>query len=252
MHVQVKGAQVTFLTKDADQLAALGPISFEIPSGQFVAIVGTSGSGKTTLIRALAGLQALARGQVIVGQQAVHAPDDRIGIMFQDATLMPWRTVYQNIALPLDLLNISPAEKQQRIAKVLPLIGLEPFAAAYPHELSGGMAQRVALGRLLVQQAQVVLLDEPFGALDAITREKISFDLLKIWRIYQQTVLMITHDIGEAILLADRVLALSPRPGQLLADIHIPLERPRYQAMTYEAEFVALTQQLRTILHKAM
>lgn len=251
MQVAVDKVSISFPKQEGKQLAALGPVTFDVASASFVAILGPSGCGKSTLIRAIAGLQAISFGTITVGTQSITEPHQDVGIMFQDATLMPWRTVYENIALPLEIEDKSNIQKLEQVNSVLPLLGLSEFKDAYPSELSGGMAQRVALGRVLVQQPNVLLLDEPFGALDAMTREKISFDLLKIWSDYQQTILMVTHDINEAVLLADRVIVLSKRPGRIIADIDILLPRPRHQEIIYTQEFVELARQVRNAIDRA-
>ncbi|PJF21816.1 MAG: hypothetical protein CUN56_09145 [Phototrophicales bacterium] len=226
-------------------LRALGPVSIQIQAGQFVAIVGPSGCGKSTLIRVLAGLQAASFGEARLGEQIIRQPSMRVGMMFQSANLMPWRTVMDNIALPLELAGISSIERQAAVYDLLPLLNLEDFAKAYPDELSGGMAQRVALGRVLIQKPDVLLLDEPFGALDAMTREQISLDLLAMWARDRQTAVMVTHDIHEAVLLSDRVLVMSPRPGQIVEDIAVDLPRPRHIEQTYDTEFAYLAQTIR-------
>jgi NitT/TauT family transport system ATP-binding protein len=158
---------------------------------------------------------------------------------------MPWRTVYSNLSLPLDLAHIPAEEKRQRIQSMLELTELENFAHSYPAELSGGMAQRVAIGRALIHYPEVLLLDEPFGALDALTREQMSEELLRIWARYRKTVLMVTHSISEAVLLSDRVLVMSPRPGRIVDDIEIPLLRPRSLDQMHQPNFVALSEQVR-------
>ncbi len=164
---------------------------------------------------------------------------------------MPWRTVYGNLALPLELAGLPSTEREERTTAMLELTGLNGFADAYPSELSGGMAQRVAIGRALIHYPEVLLLDEPFGALDALTREQMSEELLRIWLKYRKTVFMVTHSIPEAVLLADRVLVMSPRPGSLIADVMIPLPRPRSLDLLHQPAFVALTEQLRRHIHTA-
>ena len=168
--------------------------------------------------------------------------------MFQDANLMPWRTVIDNIALPLELAGVGKARRHEAVYELLPQLQLQDFALSYPAELSGGMAQRVALGRVIVQGPRALLLDEPFGALDAMTREKISLELLDLWRKHRQTVVMVTHDINEAVLLADRVVVMSNRPGQLVADIAIELERPRGIDMIYREAFLRLARRVRAAI----
>ena len=251
MDIRIENVSVRFPAMDDTNLTAVGPVSFEVESGSFTALLGPSGSGKSTLIRAVAGLQSIASGEILVHQDRITEPHSSVGMMFQDATLMPWRTVHDNIGLPLEMTALSKVERDERVRDMLPLLGLDDFAEAHPGELSGGMAQRVALGRTLVQQPQVLLLDEPFGALDALTREKISFDLLRIWAEYQQTVMMVTHDINEAVLLSDRVIVLSQRPGRVIADIDVPLERPRNLEMVYTQPFIDTTKEVRQAIDRA-
>jgi ABC-type nitrate/sulfonate/bicarbonate transport system ATPase subunit len=227
-------------------LPALGPVTFSLEREEFVCLIGPSGCGKSTLIRILAGLQRPAEGEALLDGAAIIQPSRQVGIMFQDANLMPWRTVLDNIALPLELNGVPHKQRRQDALELLPRLGLDTdFVDAYPSELSGGMAQRVALGRVLIQRPDVLLLDEPFGALDALTREQISFDLMRVWAADHQTVLMVTHNIHEAILLADRILVLSPRPGQLEADIAVPLARPRHIEDAYHESFGEIAAQVR-------
>jgi len=251
MQLQIQGASVIFNEQSQDGLAALGSIFCEIEDESFVALLGPSGSGKTTLIRAIAGLQNLTTGRILANGKPITEPTPEIGLMFQDANLMPWRTVQDNIALPLELRGFSQQERMQEVARLLPGLGLEDFGESYPSELSGGMAQRVALGRVLIQHPQVLLLDEPFGALDALTRERISLDLLKLWAAEKPTVLMVTHDINEAVLLADRILVLSQRPGRIIADFEVPLERPRRLEMMYEEAFLQTAKNVREAINQA-
>lgn len=251
MHIRVDDLSVNFRIADGSTLAALGSVSCEVEAGSFVALLGPSGSGKSTLIRVVGGLQTATTGTVHVGDTLVTEPMDGVALMFQDANLMPWRTVRDNIVLPLELHGLTKDEGYHQVVSLLPLLGLQDFADAYPAELSGGMAQRVALGRVLIQQPQVLLLDEPFGALDAMTREKISFDLLRIWAREQQTVMMVTHDINEAVLMADRILVLSQRPGRIIGDITVPLERPRTLEMVYTQPFIETTRAVRSTIDRA-
>lgn len=217
---------------------ALGPVTFEIEKGTFVCLVGPSGCGKSTLIRILAGLQQASSGEALLDGVLIAQPSRQVGLMFQEANLMPWRTVVENIILPLELIGVPPQQRHTQGIELLPRLGLgADFADAYPGELSGGMAQRVALGRVLIQRPDVLLLDEPFGALDALTREQVSLDLMGVWASDHQTVVMVTHNIHEAILLADRILVFSPSPGQLTADIAVPLARPRRVEDAYHESF---------------
>lgn len=245
MQLSARSLAVTYTGPDGNDLSAFGPVTFNIESGSFVCLVGPSGCGKSTLIRALAGLQTPTRGEVLLDGTPVREPSAYIGLMFQDANLMPWRVVRDNIALPLELAGVPRAERYAIVDALLPSLGLVGFEHAYPSELSGGMAQRVALGRLLVQRPTVLLLDEPFGALDAQTREQVSMDLLAAWARERQTALMVTHDINEAVLLADRVLVMSHRPGQIVADVPVPLERPRAVSDQYTPAFAQTAQRVR-------
>lgn len=251
MNISLDKVSVQFPSPDGDILHAVESVSFEVESGSFVALLGPSGSGKSTLIRAIAGLQEIHSGHVLVDDHIITQPHEGVGMMFQDATLMPWRTVHDNIGLPLEMTDMPKSQRDMRVQKIVPLLGLAEFADAYPGELSGGMAQRVALGRALIQQPRVLLLDEPFGALDAMTREKISFDLLRIWAEFQQTVIMVTHDINEAVLLSDRVIVLSQRPGKVIADIEVPLERPRNLEMVYTQAFIETAREVRQAIDRA-
>ncbi|NDJ77027.1 MAG: ABC transporter ATP-binding protein [Chloroflexi bacterium] len=229
----------------AGDVQALANVTFRVVRESFVCLVGPSGCGKSTLLRALAGLLPPSQGQVSLDTQPVTRPQRRIGIIFQKANLMPWRTVYHNLQLPLQISGVPARERQQRTEAMLTLTGLDGFAQAYPAELSGGMAQRVALGRALIHDPEVLLMDEPFGALDALTREQMSAELLRIWSRHRKTVFMVTHSISEAVLLADRVLVMSPRPGRIVFDLEIPLARPRNLELLHQPAFVSLTEKLR-------
>jgi len=246
--LSVRNLSLVYNAPGGGLLPALGPVTFHINAGSFVSLVGPSGCGKSTLIRILAGLQKPTRGEAYLGSTPISEPSPRVGLMFQDSNLMPWRTVRDNIALPLELAGVSKNERYGAVENLLPALGLSDFGLAYPGELSGGMAQRVAIGRVLIQKPDVLLLDEPFGALDALTREQISVDLLAVWAQQRQTVLMVTHDINEAILLSDRVLVMSQRPGQIIADIPVALERPRCLEDVYNQVFGETAQQVRAAI----
>jgi len=230
-------------------LPALGPLTMTVEAGTFMCLVGPSGCGKSTLIRILAGLQRPTSGTAYLDDQPILEPAPQIGLMFQDSNLLPWRTVQDNIALPLELAGVTQAERYQTVHDLLPTLGLSEFVLAYPGELSGGMAQRVALGRVLVQQPGALLLDEPFGALDALTREQISLDLMQLRS--KQTVVMVTHNIHEAVLLADRIVVFSRRPGRIIADIPVDLERPRRLEDAYTEEFGGIARHVRAAINEA-
>ncbi|OGO49408.1 MAG: hypothetical protein A2W37_08015 [Chloroflexi bacterium RBG_16_63_12] len=226
-------------------LKALERVSLEVCPQEFVCVVGPSGCGKSTLLRLLAGLLRPTEGRVIFEGELLVAPRRRIGFVFQKANLMPWRTVLANVALPLELQSVELAEARRRAQELIELVGLSGFEQNLPRDLSGGMEQRVAIARALVHNPDVLLLDEPFGALDALTRERMGTELLRIWEARKKTVVMVTHSIPEALLLADRVLVLSPRPGQVRLALDVPLPRPRRMDMEYSAEFGALAAQVR-------
>ncbi|MFZ4828454.1 MAG: ABC transporter ATP-binding protein [Phototrophicaceae bacterium] len=246
--VTINNVSAEYPTAQGGLVKALDRLSFHIEPGEFVSLVGSSGCGKSTALRLVAGLIHPTAGFVYVDQERITKPSLRVGIMFQDSNLMPWRTVQDNIALPLELRGVSRTERYSQVETLLPILGLKGFATAYPGQLSGGMSQRVALGRLLIQQPDVMLLDEPFGALDALTRERLSMDLLRVWHAQNLTVLMVTHDINEAVLLSDRVIVLSHRPGHVKLDLPVPLARPRHPSDLYSEAFGTLVSQVRTAL----
>jgi NitT/TauT family transport system ATP-binding protein len=252
MSIALTVQQLSVILEQANggELHVLGPLSMTIPAGQFVCLVGPSGCGKSTLIRVFAGLQKPASGQAFIGGQVVDGPSPRVGMMFQQANLMPWRTVLENVVLPLELAGAAREGREARAMDLLRMLKLDGFAESYPGALSGGMAQRTALGRLLAQEPDALLLDEPFGALDAMTRERVGADLLRVWNQSYQTVLMVTHDINEAIYLADRVVVMSRRPGRIAGDFMISLPRPRQLEMLYEPEFGALAKQIRALIQE--
>lgn len=234
--LQVEKISQTYISGNRT-VRALGNISFEVAQGEFVCIVGTSGSGKSTLLRVLGGLLTPSSGHVWLAGEVVEKPPPSIGFVFQKSNLMPWRTVLENILLPLEIAGSLDAAAQARARSLLTTMGLLDFADAYPAHLSGGMAQRLALARALIQQPQLLLLDEPFGALDALTRERLNLELLYLWQHYGQTVVMVTHSIDEAVFMADRILVLGGQPGHLEAQILIDLPRPRTLDLLAEAHY---------------
>jgi NitT/TauT family transport system ATP-binding protein len=211
----------------ADGVQALADVSLTIEQGAFVAVVGASGVGKSTLLRILGGLLPPSNGRVHLAGQPPPHPDYPIGVVFQRYNLMPWRTVRDNIRLPLELQGESTAVSDPHVNELVKLVGLEGFADSYPAQLSGGMAQRVAIARALIHRPALLLLDEPFGALDALTRERMGQELLRIWDALPVTVFLVTHSIPEAVLLADEVLVMNGRPGTIATRIPITLPRPR-------------------------
>jgi NitT/TauT family transport system ATP-binding protein len=229
-------------------LHALEDISFQVYAEQFVCVLGPSGSGKTTLLRTLAGLLAPTRGEIFFGGERLAGPRHGVGLVFQKANLMPWRSALENILLPLEIQGMAQPGALANARELLELVWLQGFEAALPRDLSGGMAQRVAIARALVHDPDLLLLDEPFGSLDALTRERMGVELLRIWQARRKTVIMVTHSISEALFLADRVLVLSPRPGHLLLDLAVELPRPREDEMRYTQSFSTLARQLRAAI----
>ncbi len=229
-------------------LHALDDISFSVNPEQFVCVLGPSGCGKTTLLRVLAGLLAPTLGEVSFGDSSLQAPRHGVGMVFQKANLMPWRTVLENILLPLEIQRMPHQQALERAQALVELVGLSGFEASLPRDLSGGMAQRVAIARALVHEPDLLLLDEPFGSLDALTRERMGSELTRIWQAYRKTVVMVTHSISESLFLADRVLVLSPRPGRMCLDMTISLPRPRVEDVRYTPAFAALARQVRAAI----
>ncbi|GAB4582077.1 MAG: ABC transporter ATP-binding protein [Anaerolineales bacterium] len=242
--VVLKNLSVTFPTREGS-LEALENVGFSVFPQEFVCLLGPSGSGKSTLLRILAGLLRPTEGEVIFEGEWVIEPRPGVGLVFQNANLMPWRNVVENIALPLTLQYFPHAKALQKAQDMIELVGLRGFEQALPRDLSGGMAQRVAIARALIQDPDLLLLDEPFGSLDALTREQMRVELLRLWELRRKTVLMVTHSINEALFLADRVIVLTPRPGRVRLDLRVLLPRPRREEMVYTPEFGNLARQLR-------
>jgi NitT/TauT family transport system ATP-binding protein len=208
-------------------LLALQDINLAIDAGSFVAVVGPSGCGKSTLMRVIAGLIPASSGEIWIGDSQVCGTRRDIGVVFQSPVLFPWRTVLENVLIPVDVQRLGRAENIGRARELLSLVGLREFENSYPAELSGGMQQRVGIARALVHEPAMLLMDEPFGALDAMTREHMNVELQRLWRASAKTVLFITHSIAEAVFLADRVVVMTPRPGRVAEVLDIALPRPR-------------------------
>src|SRR6185503_12184658 len=214
-------------------LHALGGVTFDVRPREFVCVLGPSGSGKTTLLRILAGLIKPTSGSFMFGQ----GDKPSIGMVFQEANLMPWRTVIENIKLPLEVKNMDDQTAQAKTHEMIELVGLQGFEDSLPRDLSGGMAQRVAIARALIHDPDLLLLDEPFASLDAMTRERMWNELSRIWQARQKTVIMVTHSINESLFLADRVLVLTQRPGKIKMDVEVDLPRPRNDDIRYTPHF---------------
>lgn len=222
-------------------LRALREVTFDVHPREFICVLGPSGSGKTTLLRILAGLIQPTAGSFTFG----HGEQPSIGMVFQAANLMPWRTVTENIKLPLEVKNVDDATARAKTREMIELVGLQGFEDSLPRDLSGGMAQRVAIARALIHDPDLLLLDEPFGSLDALTRERMWTELSRIWQARQKTVIMVTHSINESLFLADRVLVLTQRPGTIKMDMEVDLPRPRRDDIRYTSHFGKLARKLR-------
>jgi NitT/TauT family transport system ATP-binding protein len=248
--VHARGVGVTY----EGAIAALGEIDFEIMPGQFVSIVGPSGCGKSTLLRLIAGLVEPTSGQLSVAgypPAAGRRKAARLSFVFQDATLLPWRSVRDNVRLPLELVHTPTGERRALVERVLNMVGLSEFERRYPNELSGGMRMRVSLARALVTEPELLLMDEPFGALDDITRQMLNEELTNLWTARRWTGVFVTHNISEAVFLSERILVMSPRPGRILADIRVPFEAPRRSELRSQAEFGRLTGEVAACLRRA-
>ncbi|MDB5511974.1 MAG: nitrate/sulfonate/bicarbonate transporter ATP-binding protein [Enterovirga sp.] len=227
---------------------ALGPIDLTIEPGTFVSVVGPSGCGKSTLLRLVAGLEPASDGRIERDGAPLTGPSREVGIVFQDHVLFPWASILENVLLPAEVLGLPKAPARARALHLLEMTGLKDFAGARPQMLSGGMKQRAAFCRALLADPKMLLLDEPFGALDALTREELSLELSRLWQELGRTALLITHDIEEAILLGDRVIIMSARPGRIRADIPVDLARPRDVRTAQHPRFIEIKQQVRDLI----
>jgi NitT/TauT family transport system ATP-binding protein len=253
--IELEAAAVTFGRGDK-AVAALAPTTLDVRAGEFVALVGPSGCGKSTILKLVAGLVRPVEGAVVVGGREASAKALRIGMAFQNPTMLPWLTVERNVMLPLKIVQPYRAayrakrktEFRDRVHALLAEVGLKGFAGHYPWQLSGGMLQRANLCRALVHEPRLLLLDEPFGALDQFTREELWATLQGLWMAHRPTVLLVTHDLREAGYLASRICVMSARPGRVLDDGPVDFPRPRTLAMTYEPAFAARTQALRELI----
>ena len=232
----------------ARTVTALDEISFEVQAGNFVSIVGPSGCGKSTLLKIISGLLPVSSGVASVNGKRVDQPLENVGMIFQAPVLLKWRSVLGNVLLPVEFAKLDVASYMDKARALIQLVGLDGFEEMYPHELSGGMQQRASLCRALVTDPQLLLMDEPFGALDAMTRDELDIELLRIWEERKKTVLFVTHSIQEAVFLSDIVLVMSARPGRLLEKITIDLPRPRTMEMMSAAKFGEYTLKIRALL----
>ncbi|MEJ6004018.1 ABC transporter ATP-binding protein [Paucibacter sp. AS339] len=226
--IEVRQVLKTFAGKQL--VKALEEVDLTVAPREFVSILGPSGCGKSTLLRIVAGLTPYQGGQVLVNQRVVKGPSPEIGVVFQSSNMLPWLTVAQNMALGAKLRKLPETELAAKLAQLTETLGLKGFENHHPHQLSGGMRQRAAIGQILALDPQILLMDEPFGALDALTRDRLNVELLRIWQELRQTVLLVTHSIAEAVFLSDRVVVMSGRPGRVIEEIKIDLPRPRHPA----------------------
>jgi NitT/TauT family transport system ATP-binding protein len=242
--IRVENATKVYETKTGS-VQALEDVSIEVHDGELVCILGPSGCGKTTLLWAMSGLHGLTGGRILIGDTTVTGPRPaEIGMIFQDANLLPWRNLRQNLEFPFEIKHKKP--DAARIDKLLDETGLQGFEKAYPRELSGGMQQRASIVRALAQDPAVLLMDEPFGALDAFTRDEMNLLLLRLWSETDKTIVFVTHNISEAIFLADRVVVMTPRPGRLARIFDIELPRPRAVEMTFTPGFIEMIQEIKS------
>jgi NitT/TauT family transport system ATP-binding protein len=246
--VEISQLSKIYETRDDVDVVAIEKIDLQFEPGTFVAVVGPSGCGKSTLLSLLAGLTSATAGRISIDGEVIRRPHPKVGVVFQSDLLLQWRAVLDNILLPIEIKKLDVAKFRVRAEELLAQVGLEGFGNKYPSELSGGMRQRVAICRALIQEPGLLLMDEPFGALDALTREQMIMDMQSMWLRVRNTVLFITHGIDEAVFLADRVLVMSPRPGRVDLDIKIDMPRPRQWSKIHEnKEFHGYVRQIRDI-----
>lgn len=256
--IQIEAVEVTYGVGSTDSVRALAPVDLNIEAGAFVSLVGPSGCGKSTLLRVLADLMPPTAGKVVIdgAQPSVLRQAGRIGLVFQQANLMPWLTIEKNVCLLRDLVRQrkenAGGSRSINVAELIEIVGLKGFESKLPHQLSGGMQQRAALARALALDPSVLLMDEPFAALDEITRDRMAFELMRIWQQYQKTVIFVTHSLAEAVFLSDRVVLMSARPGRIHKIYEIDLPRPRNEETRLSDAFLALVAEINRELYKVM
>jgi NitT/TauT family transport system ATP-binding protein len=246
--IEVDDVSKIYRTKD-DSITAIEDISFSLNEEEFVSIIGPSGCGKSTLLKIISGVLPKSKGSVLVEGTVVEESKARVGMVFQKPVLLNWRTIINNVLLPIEILRYDLDQYRQKATDLLELVGLQGFEDKYPHELSGGMQQRASISRALIFDPKLLLMDEPFGALDALTREGLNQELLRIWRDQKQTILFVTHNIAEAVYLSDRVMVMSPRPGKINDVFEIDLPRPRKIEMQASSEFGQYVIDIRNTLY---
>jgi NitT/TauT family transport system ATP-binding protein len=249
--IHINAVEKVYRAAQGGDVRALMPIDLEIGDGEFVSVVGPSGCGKTTLLKLVAGLARPTAGEVVLRGRPISGPRRDVGVVFQAPALFPWKTVLENALLPAAVQRLDRAAARARALQLLGLVGLDGFETKYPHELSGGMQQRNAIVRALIHDPSILLLDEPFGALDALTREQMNLLLQKVWMESRKTALLITHSIPEAVFLSDRVVVMSPRPGRILEIIPVPEPRPRALSLTATERYGRAVERIRSLLGAA-
>ena len=250
MRVEIKDVRKTFSGNRGEEIEALAGVDLVLADNEFVSIVGPSGCGKSTLMEIVGGLTALSGGEVLVDEEPVRGPHPAVGLVFQQESAFPWRTVLENVEFGLEMHGVGKGERRERSRELVELVGLQGFEDRYPGELSGGMRQRVAIARTLVMNPEVLLMDEPFGALDEQTRLILGDELLRIWSRTKATALFITHSIEEATLLSDRVIVMSARPGTVRKVVSVDLERPRDSTVVGTPEFGRITGEIWEVLRE--
>ena len=246
--IRLDGVEKTYRTRRGDVVRAVDDVTLHVAENEFVTLVGPSGCGKSTLLRLVAGLTPATRGAIRVRDTAVREPFPDVGFVFQQPVLLPWRSVLDNVLFSVEMLGQPPRQYRKQAADLLELTGLGGFETKYPRELSGGMQQRVAICRALLPDPSLLLMDEPFGALDAMTREEMSLELLRVWEERRKTILFVTHSIPEAILLADRVVVMTARPGRIARVLTIDLPRPRTMELEFDPRFKAASDEVRRLI----
>jgi NitT/TauT family transport system ATP-binding protein len=246
--IRLDHVEKTYRTRRGDLVPALDDITLEVGENEFITLVGPSGCGKSTLLKLVSGLVPVTRGQIHIRNQAVSEPFPDVGFVFQQPVLLPWRSVLDNVLFSVEMLGLDPRQYRKPAGDLLELTGLAGFEHRYPRELSGGMQQRVAICRALLPDPSLLLMDEPFGALDAMTREEMSLELLRIWEERRKTILFVTHSIPEAILLADRVVVMTPRPGRIARVLSVGLPRPRTMDLEFDPRFKAASDEVRSLI----
>jgi NitT/TauT family transport system ATP-binding protein len=246
--IRVEQLSKLYRSRDGTEVEALRDVSFTVGRGEFVSIVGQSGCGKSSLLKILAGLLSKTSGVISIEDRELDGPRSDIGLMFQKPLLLEWRRVLDNVLLPVEIYRLDRKEYEEKARRLLGTAGLADFLTKYPFELSGGMQQRVALCRALVAEPSLLLMDEPFGALDTLTRQKMGFELLRLWEEWKSTVLFVTHDVDEAVMLSDKVLVMSSRPGTVLGSFSVDLPRPRQIFIKDTAEFIRISSRIRRCL----